>query len=906
VKKTIVFAAVLFLALSSFGQNAKDYAIALKLAINNSPYSFTISWPADTTSSGFKIYTKQPDQLFWTERSSFTKYDSSYTDTVVVPGIATEYQLVKTKGSYIAYGYILAAQQLDNYGYRGKLLLLADSNYQTPLAAEIAQLQTDLTGDGWQVITRYIPRTATPPMVKQHIVDLWKQDSVNFKSVYLLGRIAVPYSGYIGPDGHTDHYGAWPADLYYSVVDNTQWTDYALNVKYSSTSRNYNTPGDGKFDLDYIIPGSAKLQVGRVDMGNLPAFAGMNDTSLTKRYLDKAHNFKANNYQIPLRSLIDDNFGGFGGEAFARTGWNSFPAMFGDSVRAADYVTEMKARPYMFSYGCGDGSYTSCSGVVNTNTFATDSMTSPFSAFFGSYFGDWDNTNALMRAGIASRSLILTAMWSGRPVYYYHQMALGYPVGYCATLSANSSRSLYHSEFASNGVHMALLGDPSLRLHPITPASNPTATATCDNIIVNWTNSTDTGIFEHRIYRAATADGMYELIGSTAADSFVDASPLLGDNYYMVRAVRLQKTPSGSYFNTSLGVMATANYQPVPKPVIWASDTLMCERNNRFVLRNGITNTTLPYTQSWRIDGQPVTYTDSIEKVFTVSGNYIVSFAVSNGLGCYDSVAKMLYVNPNPVVNIDFSVWGNCADSNTVYLKTNATGLNYKYNWRYSDGDSSYYQNPTKIFKTSGNFKVWLTVNDTLIAECSDSNSADVVIYPNPSPISINGNPFMQLGREFAYTVSGGMPSYTYTWSVSQTPDFMQVNNDTLKLRWDTKLLAAVIKVVARDTNGCKSDTADFTVWTIIDAVDEINSSISVYPVPTSNNDVFIFNHNTAIEGAVVKVIDASGRQVLTIDNTLQEGENRVDISTLSSGIYYLHLLMDDKQSTHKIIKLER
>jgi PKD repeat protein len=903
VKKTIVFAAAFFFALSLLGQTAKDYTIALKLDVQYAPYSFSLSWKGDTTAIDYKVYTKQPDQLFWTERAKLTKYDSAYTDTAVAVGVATEYQLVKTMNSYVAYGYILAAQQLDNYGYRGKLLLLADSNYQTPLAAEIAQLQTDLTGDGWQVITRYIPRTATPPMVKQHIVDLWAQDSINFKSVYLLGRIAVPYSGYIGPDGHPDHYGAWPADLYYSVVDNTQWTDFALNVKYSSSSRNYNVPGDGKFDLDYIVPGSAKLQVGRVDLNTLPTFPGMSDTALIQRYLAKAHNFKVNNYSIPLRSLIDDNFGAFGGEAFARTGWNSFPAMFGDSVRAADYVNEMKARPYMFSYGCGDGSYTSCSGVVNNNNFANDSLVSPFTAYFGSYFGDWDISNNLMRVGLGSRSIILAAMWSGRPVYYYHQMALGQTIGYCATISANSTRSLYHSDYSSNGVHMALLGDPSLRLHPITPASNPSASATCNNITVKWINSTDTGIFEHRIYRAASADGRYELIGSALTDSFVDAAPLLGDNYYMVRAARLQHTPSGTYFNTSLGVMANTNYQPVPKPVIWASDTALCLVGNRFVLRNGVSNFALAYTQSWRIDGQPVTYNDSIEKIFTNAGSYAVSFAVSNNSGCYDSIGQMLVVNDMPSADIIYLFEGQCSDSNSVKLTTNTVGVDYE--WVFSDDDTLRIQNPTKSFKTSGNYSVTLTTK-VQGTGCSNSKSDNIVIQPKPSPVSINGNPFMQLGRDYVYTVSGGSATSTYTWSVSQTPDFMQVNDDTLKLRWDNGLRAAVIKVVERDSLGCKGDTAYFTVWTIIDAVDEINSSISVYPVPTSNSDVFIFNHNTAIEGAVVKVIDASGRQVLSIDNTLKEGENRIDISTLSAGVYYLHLLMGDKQSTHKIIKLDR
>ena len=35
-------------------------------------------------------------------------------------------------------------------------------------------------------------------------------DPINTKAVYLLGRIPVPYSGFINPDSHPDHEGAWP------------------------------------------------------------------------------------------------------------------------------------------------------------------------------------------------------------------------------------------------------------------------------------------------------------------------------------------------------------------------------------------------------------------------------------------------------------------------------------------------------------------------------------------------------------------------------------------------------------------------------------------------------------------------------------------------------------------------
>ena len=58
----------------------------------------------------------------------------------------------------------------------------------------------------------------------------------------------------------------------------------------------------------------------------------------------------------------------------------------------------MKTAPYQWSYGCGAGSYTSCSGVGRTSDFAADSLQSIFTILAGSYFGDWGYTEQLAKS----------------------------------------------------------------------------------------------------------------------------------------------------------------------------------------------------------------------------------------------------------------------------------------------------------------------------------------------------------------------------------------------------------------------------------------------------------------------------------------------------------------------------
>jgi hypothetical protein len=62
------------------------------------------------------------------------------------------------------------------------------------------------------------------------------------------GHVPVPYSGNFNLDGHDYHFGAWPADVFYGDMDGV-WTDSSVTQTIASDPRNWNVPGDGKFDM---------------------------------------------------------------------------------------------------------------------------------------------------------------------------------------------------------------------------------------------------------------------------------------------------------------------------------------------------------------------------------------------------------------------------------------------------------------------------------------------------------------------------------------------------------------------------------------------------------------------------------------------------------------------------------
>lgn len=566
-KRMIQLLGLMLLADVLPAQVARDYAVLLQAEVSASPVQITLRWNRDATCTGQIVLRKAKDENDWIQLATPAVGDSVYTDNSISAGTAYEYYVRRSYSGRVAHGYILSGINMPEAHKRGKLLLLVDGNYVLPIAAEITQLKKDLAGDGWQLKTMVIARNETVKNIKTKILTELLTYS-GTKAIYILGHVPVPYSGQLNPDAHPDHIGAWPADVYYGTLDETAWRDQDVNDTSASRAANRNVPGDGKFDLTQLYPTNIDVQVGRVDLFNMPQL-GSTDTILMRNYLNKAHQFKFKLFEPVNRAIIDDNFGAFSGEAFAASGWRSFAPIVGNNVSSGDYFGSVKQGSYLLAYGCGAGSYTSCSGVGNTSNFKNDSIHSVFNMFFGSYFGDWDNTNNFLRAPLGSMPMSLTSVWSGRPHWVMHQMALGENIGYSALRSQNnfyiyntSVKTGYWSSNFANLVHMALMGDPSLRAKYISPVpsvsiqklSNP-------QVKVTWTASTESGVTHYNVYRSTGFESEFEFLAKINAGTteFTDANPKNGLNVYMVRAVVLQQSFSGTYNNQSIGIMDTVS-----------------------------------------------------------------------------------------------------------------------------------------------------------------------------------------------------------------------------------------------------------------------------------------------------------------------------------------------------------
>lgn len=256
--------------------------------------------------------------------------------------------------------------------------------------------------------------------------------------------------------------------------------------------------------------------------------------------------------------MIDDHFGVYHGtEPFAVNGWRNFAPFFGAGNIAAnsDWFDTLASSSYLWGYGCGDGTGTSSGGVGTTADFADHDPQVVFTMFFGSYFGDWDQSNDFMRAALGTATYTLTSAWAGRPNWVFHHMALGETIGFSTLLTQNNDGIIYNGGSFKRYVHIALMGDPTLRMHVVGPPSALVVTNdSLGGVKLSWTASTDT-VLGYNVYRAATAAGPFTRVNGALITGTTYTDPGVNSNvWYMVRAVKLETSGSGSYYNASQGI----------------------------------------------------------------------------------------------------------------------------------------------------------------------------------------------------------------------------------------------------------------------------------------------------------------------------------------------------------------
>ncbi len=400
-----------------------------------------------------------------------------------------------------------------------------------------------------------------------------------------------------------------------------------------------NVPGDNKFDWEYLSGTggnkSVELGFGRIDFSNnVPG-----EYEAMRMYFNKLHRYKTASPdfqagrravhrvlydQVAVNALLSmPGVVGMNSLDFTRT--TDLPVLANaDFDRDAAYSAE--SGPYLF-YFKGNSTPSESTGAKAV-----------FWTGLQSNWGYWfepvvsSNQNAMQRR-LAEDSYILSYTWSIFDSFYlYQRMGLGFDAGDMMRVSISDKTwaAGYQPRITTNygsgndgsqALFMNHMGCPTLRLFMFAPPTGLSVVSAGGHPNLSWTASAnpppgEPAILGYHIYRSATQEGPFVRLTTApiAGTTYADLSVTTGAWHYLVRAVRLEPTGAGSYYNASLGASGSIDLTNGPSPLQVSTSSLA--------------------PASWKTDYQATLKAAGGTPVYTWS---VVNGALPPGLGLTDA-----------------------------------------------------------------------------------------------------------------------------------------------------------------------------------------------------------------------------------------------------------------------------
>lgn len=533
-------------------------------------------WPAT-------VWRRNPGETGWGEARLRSAVADAWTDESAEPGRAYEYRVQLDYLEAVGNApiplarHFVAGIAMPPQHRRGHVLLAVDSTLESALRNDLAAVRTNLVGDGWTVSQLSAPRhddgnwkanIRNLARFKEELNAAVRPDTTNV--VFLLGHVVIPYSGTDASDGHVGQTsGPWPCDAYFGYPDTTGFTD--VEEFRAASGGVPNTREDGRFDQNYLdgsignpanrVGRLPRFGVGRVDFARLPVFGEVSEAELIRRYLAKDFRYRA--HAIPTAGRVSAHLanpaaitGAHSAQSFAGAAFGLEPGGVFNGWNLLDPVPADLGVHFQYSAGKAG------QGVADGRTpapflsadFARPELEVPvmFRQVWFSFACNWAPLDPAGRLEEKDNWLKASLGWPNYGLAVVPGMLWDWsPLGGGAPLAA----AMTHGWEGQVAVlrFQSILGDPTLRLHRVTPPSAPQAERNGGEVTLNWQPSPDVSCV-YFVYRSANGlDGFGEPLGpATSANTWTDA-PDKFPVTYQVRAARLQVTGSGSFTNISQG-----------------------------------------------------------------------------------------------------------------------------------------------------------------------------------------------------------------------------------------------------------------------------------------------------------------------------------------------------------------
>jgi len=272
----------------------------------------------------------------------------------------------------------------------------------------------------------------------------------------------------------------------------------------------------------------------------------------------------------------------------------------------------------------------------------------------------------------------------------------------------------------------------------------------------------------------------------------------------------------------------------------------------------------------------PFTYSDNNGQFFQSSntfsnlgdGNY--TFIVMDANGCTNNISS--YISEPSQISViinstDVSCYGEC-DGSASSIVSGGTSP-YSQDWGGLDENNL----------CAGLVNLLVTDNNGCLA-----TQSVLISEPNPVVVTISMN-----GSGFEST-SGFV---TYQWIDGNGNPIIGANSDTLTPTSDGEYA-----VVVTDSNGCEG-ISNYINY-IIEAIDDLNSTLSIYPNPTNGH--FTIETDVYFEGEI-KIYSSFGSLVYSINkNEFTNGKTSLDLTKQPKGIYIIQFINNQTVINHRLV----
>ena len=306
----------------------------------------------------------------------------------------------------------------------------------------------------------------------------------------------------------------------------------------------------------------------------------------------------------------------------------------------------------------------------------------------------------------------------------------------------------------------------------------------------------------------------------------------------------------------------TSDIEALPKPDISLMvDSVICGGLNGGAIALQAAQGQPPFTYQW-LDNPNIT--DSV-RTNLPSGTYTA--VISSPNGCSTRVNGMVAPKGNLTLLLDAQEIYCYGDSTGSVSATPLSGL-MPFHWVWQSGDTTMEVNnlPQGFYEVTVSDLLNCTATFVFHLNQNDSISLLSDITKASGPTNADG----RIGVNF---VSGGTPAYHFAWSNGDTTNNL------------ANILPGLYTLTITDANGCSNAfnfEVDFTSSTLeIDILE----TWTLFPNLASQDDIHIIPSSS--KKYYYRIYDSSGRRLLTGMVPL---DNRVDISVLHSGLYFVSL----------------